>query len=228
LKNLHAIGFAGRRPREGPGDDGRATRIPGRRAARPTASARDRVGPGGVFRAYCVIARCRGAQSGDDLMAERPHDEAMPPKTEPGAHDALERLLDSLHKHGFLRFANDVVSANARIAETVVTSLDKTDTQNGMQNLAVLLTALSRIPPDQFSKTMFAVADALRHVGAWRAADHPHVAPGLAGVYKLLHDDEMWQALTPLIDGMKVFARGLAREAETPGTESGGGKSTGA
>ncbi|KWF80973.1 hypothetical protein WL93_02065 [Burkholderia diffusa] len=160
-------------------------------------------------------------------MAERlPHD-VTPPQTEPDAHDALERLLGSLHRHGFLRFANDVVSANARIAELLVGALDKPATQSGVQNLAMLVMALSSIPPEQFGKTMFAAADALRHVGAWQPSEHAHAAPGVSGVYRLLHDEALWDALAPLLEGLKVFAQGLAREPEKPITAF-SGKPTGA
>ncbi|WP_367190715.1 DUF1641 domain-containing protein [Burkholderia sp. Ed8] len=149
-------------------------------------------------------------------MTERQPPDTTPPPAEPTARDALEHLLGSLHRHGYLHFANEVVSANARLADTFVDALDKPGMRSGMQNLAVLLTALSRIPTDQFGRAAFAAADALHHVGAWQPARHPHVAPGVRGVYRLLHDEALWDALTPLIEGLKVFAQGLAREPQTP------------
>ena len=130
-------------------------------------------------------------------------------------------MLGSLHRHGFLHLATEVVSANARLADTFVDALDKPGMQSGMQNLAVLLMALSRIPPEQFGKAVFAAADALHHVGAWQPAQHEHVAPGVRGVYRLLHDEALWDALTPLLEGLKVFAQGLARAPETPVTAPG-------
>ncbi|HIC7214341.1 DUF1641 domain-containing protein [Burkholderia stabilis] len=159
-------------------------------------------------------------------MTERPPPDMLPPHAEPSAHDALEHLLGSLHRHGFLHFANEVVSANARLADTFVDALDKPGMQSGMQNLAVLLTALSRIPPEQFGKAVFAAADALHHVGAWKPAEHEHVAPGVRGAYRLLHDEALWDALTPLLEGLKVFAQGLARDpgqAVTASSEKPGG-----
>ncbi|KVQ45832.1 hypothetical protein WK03_13555 [Burkholderia cepacia] len=159
-------------------------------------------------------------------MIERPSGDSTPPHTEPGAHEALEHLLGSLHRHGFLHLASEVVGANARLADTFVDALDKPGMQSGMQNLAVLLMALSRIPPEQFGKAVFAAADALHHVGAWQPAQHEHVAPGVRGAYRLLHDEALWDALTPLLEGLKVFAQGLARDREAPVTAS-GGKATG-
>ncbi|KVH35301.1 hypothetical protein WT01_22325 [Burkholderia cepacia] len=154
-------------------------------------------------------------------MIERSSPDNTPPHAEPGAHDALEHLLGSLHRHGFLHLASEVVSANARLADTFVDALDKPGMQSGMQNLAVLLMALSRIPPEQFGKAVFAAADALHHVGAWQPAQHEHVAPGVRGVYRLLHDEALWDALTPLLEGLKVFAQGLARDPATPVTAPG-------
>ncbi|KUY77323.1 DUF1641 domain-containing protein [Burkholderia cepacia] len=155
-------------------------------------------------------------------MIERPSGDSTPPHAEPGAHEALEHLLGSLHRHGFLHLASEVVGANARLADTFVDALDKPGMQSGMQNLAVLLMALSRIPPEQFGKAVFAAADALHHVGAWQPAQHEHVAPGVRGAYRLLHDEALWDALTPLLEGLKVFAQGLARDPEAPVTASGG------
>lgn len=53
-------------------------------------------------------------------MTERQSPDTTPPHTEPSAHDALEHLLGSLHRHGFLHLATEVVSANARLADTFV------------------------------------------------------------------------------------------------------------
>lgn len=149
-------------------------------------------------------------------MTDHPTPDTNRPAPQPDAHHALESLLGSLHRHGFLRFANEVVSANAQMAETFVGAFDKPGTQSGVQNLAALVMALSRIPPEQFGKAVFAAADAMHHIGAWKPAEHEHVAPGVRGVYRLLHDEALWDALTPLLEGLKVFAQGLAREPHNP------------
>lgn len=36
------------------------------------------------------------------------------------------------------------------------------------------------------------------------------------GTTKMLHDDALWQALTPLIEAMKAFSAGLARDVDKP------------
>jgi uncharacterized protein YjgD (DUF1641 family) len=151
-------------------------------------------------------------------MAERIYYEPEAPKTEPDAHEALERLLQSLHQHGVLRFANDLVCAKTPVAEVLVQGLNKPSTLNAIQNLSIVLMALSRIEPSHFYKTMFAVTDALERVSAWQPDPdgEGHTAPGFTGAYKMLHDDALWQALTPLIEAMKAFSAGLERPLDKP------------
>jgi uncharacterized protein YjgD (DUF1641 family) len=151
-------------------------------------------------------------------MAERIYYEPEPPKVEPDAHEMLERLVQSLHEHGVLRFANDLVCAKTPVAQVLVDGLSKPGTSNAIQNLSIVLMALSRIEPSQFYKTMFAITHALERIGAWQpdADGEGHTAPGFTGAYKMLHDDALWQALTPLIEGMKAFSAGLERPVDKP------------
>ncbi|PMS23090.1 hypothetical protein C0Z18_02410 [Trinickia dabaoshanensis] len=151
-------------------------------------------------------------------MAERIDYEPDPPKIEPDAHEALERLVQSLHEHGLLRFANDLVRAKTPVAQVLVDGLAKPGTLNAIQNLSIVLMALSRIEPNQLYKTMFALTDALKCIGAWQpdADGEGHTAPGFTGAYKMLHDDALWQALTPLIEAMKAFSAGLERPVDKP------------
>jgi uncharacterized protein YjgD (DUF1641 family) len=105
----------------------------------------------------------------------------------------------------------------------VVGGLSKPGTLNAIQNLSVLLMALSCIPPAEFYRLVFAVAD-----GAARLAVHSrdgHAAresedgehpPGLLGMYRLLRDEQLWQALAPIIEGLKGFAEGLNRPVSNP------------
>ena len=68
------------------------------------------------------------------------------------------------------------------------------------QNLSVLLMALSRIPPAEFHRLVFAIADGAARLPAHtRDGEARTRQEGLLGVYRLLHDDELWRALTPLI-----------------------------
>lgn len=139
------------------------------------------------------------------------------------AREELDRLLETCHRHGLLRLANDLVAANTDIAQVVVNGLQKPGSLNAIQNLSVLLMALSCIPPAEFYRLVFAVAD-----GAARLATHSrdgHAAhpredggqpPGLLGIYRLMRDEQLWRALDPLIEGLKGFAEGLEKPISNP------------
>lgn len=147
--------------------------------------------------------------------------------TETTAREELERLLETCHRHGLLRFANDLVAANTDVAQIVVNGLQKPGTLNAIQNLSVLLMALSCIPPAEFYRLVFAAADGAARLaarsrdgqpGARQGEDHENHEhpPGLLGLYQLLRDEQLWRALTPLIEGLKGFAEGLAKPVFNP------------
>lgn len=147
-------------------------------------------------------------------MAEPMNYDVPPPKTEPDAHDALHDLLHNLHHHGFLRLANDMVSANTQIAKVLVEGLNKPGSQNAMQNLSVLLMALSDIPPGEFHKTVHAMKSAFNAVNLHAESQQQHeVAPGVSGTWKLLHDESLWHAVMPLVAGLKAFASAMEQPA---------------
>ena len=136
------------------------------------------------------------------------------------AHDALERLLQSLHEHGVLRFANDLVCSQTKVAEVLVDGLSREASLNAVQNVTALLMALSRIPPDRFYKLTSAFAAAVDTVAApherERRERSEEAAPGVRGVYRMLHDDELWRALGPVADAIKMFAERLDRDIPNP------------
>jgi uncharacterized protein YjgD (DUF1641 family) len=156
-------------------------------------------------------------------MAKPIQHQVRPARTETSAREELDRLLETCHRHGLLRLANDLVAANNDVAQVIVAGLRQPGTLNAIQNLAVLLMALSCIPPAEFYRLVFAVAD-----GAARLATHSRPAPagqqpqdgeqppGLVGVYRLLRDEQLWRALTPLIEGLKGFAEGLEKPVASP------------
>lgn len=139
------------------------------------------------------------------------------PKIGPDAHEELERLLQTLHEHGVLRLANDLVAANNQIARVLVNGLSREGSLNVIQNLSVLAMALSTFPPGQFYKMVFAVRDMVDAISRAREGnDAPQDAPGVRGLYKMLNDDAFWQGITPFIDGMKAFSRRMDEEVDKP------------
>lgn len=149
-------------------------------------------------------------------MAPRIEYDVKPAKIGPDAHDELAQLLKTLHEHGVLRLANDMVGANQGIAQVLVSGLSKEGSLNAIQNLSILLMALSRIPPNDFYRVVFALRDALIGVSAGGDGEDGEGAPGLRGAYRALHDEELWDALRPLAAGIKRFAAGLDRDVDKP------------
>lgn len=151
-------------------------------------------------------------------MAERIDYDVKPTPMGPDAHQELERLLQSLHEHGVLRFANDVVCAKTELAQVLVGGLEKEGTLNVIQNLSVLAMALSRIPPEQFYKVVFGMKDALEELNRHTKADNGE-APGITGTYRMLQDDKLWASLEPILEAIKVFADRMGKEPDKPITE---------
>lgn len=156
-------------------------------------------------------------------MAQPIEWKVKPAHVGPDAHEALQQLLQSLHEHGVLRFANDLVCSQTKVAEVLVDGLSREGSLNAVQNAAALLMALSRIPPDRFYKLTTAFAAAVDTVAAPHEREriegddgNDGAAPGVRGVYRMLHDDELWRALGPLADAVKTFAQHLDREIPNP------------
>jgi uncharacterized protein YjgD (DUF1641 family) len=158
--------------------------------------------------------------------------EVRPARTEMTAREELDRLLETCHRHGLLRLANDLIAANKEVAQILVSGLEKPGTLNVIQNLSVLLMALSCIPPAELYRLVFAAADGTARLAAssrdgpqqnsqdgtrprMRMED-PTRPPGVLGVYRLLHDEQLWRALAPLIEGLKGFAEGLEKPVSNP------------
>lgn len=153
-------------------------------------------------------------------MAPRLHYEPRPPRQiGPTAREELDVLLQSLHDHGFLRMANDLVAANQGVGRILVNGLTAEGTTRALQNVAILAMALSRIDPGQFYRVVFALKDGLSAAAAPPPNDGGADAPGLSGAYRMLNDEDLWRALTPLIEGLKLFARGMERAPEKPVTQ---------
>lgn len=168
-------------------------------------------------------------------MAERiAHDVTPPPKIGPDAQEELDRLVQTLHEHGLLRFANDVVASNHELLRILVDGLNKPGSLNAIQNLSVIAMTLSTLPPDRFYQVMSALKEGIEQVGSHRhdeAASHSprdkskekgqhkeDSAPGITGVYHMLNDDELWYALKPILAGLRAFSERLDQPIDKPVT----------
>lgn len=149
-------------------------------------------------------------------MAERISHDVTPPKIDKDAHQELEQLLQTLHEHGVLRFTNDVVAANTQLTKVLVDGLSKQGSLNAIQNLSAMAMMLAAIPPERFYKVTFALKEAIDQIARHQPKSEEHEAPGVSGAYKMLHDDELWQAIHPLVDGLKAFAVRLDENTDMP------------
>lgn len=158
-------------------------------------------------------------------MAERMKYEVPPARTEPDAGEALNTLLENLHKHGFLRLANDLVCANTDIAKILVSGLNRPASQSAIQNISLLLMALSRIPPERFNQLLMALTDGLNAVSEATQDKQNKGAPGITGIIRLLRDDEFWQGISPLLSGLRAFSTAMEKSPDKPITRYSGKKS---
>lgn len=149
-------------------------------------------------------------------MAERIDYDVKPTPTGPDAREELDRLLNTLHETGALRFANDLAGSSGAVSEVLVKGLGKEETLNAIQNISVLFMALSRIPPADFYKIANGLGDALQEVARDDRAADQDAAPGVTGFYRMLHDEELWRALSPLLGAAKAFSETAASEPEKP------------
>ncbi len=149
-------------------------------------------------------------------MAQRIDFDVKPTPIGPSAREELDTLLETLHQRGVLRFANDLAGSHDQLLKVLVNGMNKEGSLNALQNLSILGMALSRIEPAQFCKVVFAFQDAFHAVSHYKPDGKHDEAPGVTGAYKMLHDDELWAALMPIIEGLKTFAGGLDRESEKP------------
>ena len=113
-------------------------------------------------------------------MAKSIEYQPEPAKIGPDAHEELDRLLETLHQHGVLRLVNDLVAANNEVAQVLVKGLQREGTLNVIQNVSVIVLALSSLPPERVSKVAFG----LRGIADWPGppgSSRQQMAPGGPG-----------------------------------------------
>lgn len=148
-------------------------------------------------------------------MAKSIEYQPEPAKIGPDAHEELDRLLENLHQHGVLRLLNDLVAANNEVAQILVNGLQRQGTLNAIQNISLVLMALSSLPPDRVYKLAFGLRDLAEAISQPKA-DGEEKAPGVHGVWKMLQDDDLWRALRPLLQGLAAFSRRMEEPVDKP------------
>jgi len=148
-------------------------------------------------------------------MAKSIEYQPEPAKIGPDAREELDRLLETLHQHGVLRLMNDLVAANNEVAQVLVKGLQREGTLNVIQNISVIIMALSSLPPERVYKLAFGLRD-MADALSTPAQHETQAAPGVQGVWKMLQDEDLWRSLTPALNGLKAFSRRMDEQVDKP------------
>jgi uncharacterized protein YjgD (DUF1641 family) len=125
----------------------------------------------------------------------------------------INGLLDELYDAGLIRWLKDFAGAFPQISSIAVESMNTPQGHAGMRNLLVVAQQLGKIDPDQLERTFSAVNAGMTEASKPVSEDTRYNPPGVTGVFKLLHDKELWATLSPLIAGAKAFSQ-ARREGE--------------
>lgn len=126
----------------------------------------------------------------------------------------INGLLDELYDSGVIRWLKDFAGAMPEISTIALEGMNTTQGQAGFRNLLILAQQLGRIDPDQLERTLAAANAGLEKAGEPADGNTPYNPPGVTGVFKLMHDKELWSALAPLIAGAKAFSAARHEQAE--------------
>lgn len=130
----------------------------------------------------------------------------------PDAYEELDELVQALHRHGVLRLLYDLTGALSDISLILARDLDTPHGRRGVGNLYLLAQVLGRIPPEQFQRVSEAMGEGFSRMG--RAAPEKEYPPGVTGAVKLLRDDELWEALGPVLEGVRAFVEHLHKQPD--------------
>ncbi|WP_336367494.1 DUF1641 domain-containing protein [Marinobacter sp. C2H3] len=134
---------------------------------------------------------------------------------EDGARDELDRLTRNLHDQGVLRLVNNLLESSPDVAERLLNGLNRPESLNGLQNLCLLATALGRVPPERLDRLIEALAAGAAESEAGLSAE-PEPAPGLFGSLRLLQDRGLWAGVSPMLSGVRAFARAMRAPLQKP------------
>lgn len=156
----------------------------------------------------------------------RPETESELEKLE-GRVAEINGLLDQLYESGLMRWMKDFVGAMPQISQIALDGINTPQGQAGMRNLLLISQQLGKVDPDRLEKALGAANAGLDKArdtaqGTHESAYNP---PGITGVFKLLHDKELWSALAPVLEGVKAYSAeqnkaGGQDDATQPGSKT--------
>lgn len=120
----------------------------------------------------------------------------------------INGLMNELYDSGLIRWMKDFAGAFPQISSIAVESLNTPQGRAGMRNLLVVAQQLGKIDPDRLEQSFNAAnagLDTARDTAEGKH-DSAYNPPGITGVFKLLHDKELWSALAPVLEGVKAYS----------------------
>lgn len=144
---------------------------------------------------------------------------AKPLRYEPSAEDTddkrhheayaeLDAVIKMLHERGVFRLLYDMTGALPQMTWLLARELNSSVGRRRSSNLYALIQVLGNIPPDQRQRVLGALGEAATWIDRGAPVNGPY-PPGLMGVRRLLHDEDLWNALGPTLEAMKTFAEHL-------------------
>lgn len=152
----------------------------------------------------------------------RPETEAEFERLE-GRLAEINGLLDELYASGIIRWFKSFAGAMPEISSIAVGSLDTPQGRAGMRNLLIAAQQLGKIDPDRLEQLVTAVTAGAEVAAKPADKDTPYNPPGVSGMFKLLHDKELWAALAPVLEGVKAFSAAQRRPTENADDSHRGG-----
>ncbi len=103
------------------------------------------------------------------------------PKTQIGARDELELLIETLHESGTLRTLRGLFGRMPEVLDVVLEKLDTGPGKNALGNVALAMVSLTRVDPSLVDRLMGALMLGLER--ARRSTfEHPPTLVGLAAI----------------------------------------------
>jgi uncharacterized protein YjgD (DUF1641 family) len=121
------------------------------------------------------------------------------------AYAELDALVVILHERGVFRLLYDLGGALGEVSQILARNLDTEYGRNGLSNVFLLAQALGRIPTEDLQQGLETVTSAFSEPDRQPSPDEPY-PPGVLGVRRLLRDEQLWQALGPVLEGVKAFS----------------------
>ncbi|BES70605.1 DUF1641 domain-containing protein [Marinobacter nanhaiticus D15-8W] len=149
-------------------------------------------------------------------MAKRILYEVPTPPEPDTAREELDQLVENLSNAGVLRFANDLLKASPEVSEILLRGINTQESRNAVQNLSLLVMALGRLPPERMATITRAFTEGLDSMEEAATDKTDERPPGVFGFYRLLHDEELWAGLRPVLAGLKGFSDRIHEPPEKP------------